>query len=426
VGQADEWDVGAEQMLKAEMAAFLRRPGGRIEGPLWIRAQTASCFLNAIRGDTRAKKELRVLLRGWAREASEERRKITKGAQRRSHHPGPDPNESVRSLTVAAELARLALDMRYVEDEANPTSPRGHYYQSGAPPERRERGVVSFRADYLGGQTLEPSEAARFLRSDGLRWLPAKEFRDGTRTASRCNVQAITLGESTGDDPRMPRVVQPFLIDQDHHAKLRPLLLAEDVPRLLRLPMEDGKPSGNSTEVFAGTVLDELRDVADRLSRWLLWDPAEAVWFILTGSVPDVPVLEFYVRTAPMTSFVDLEQGLRIDQKRGHRRIRLVITVEPWITVTTLARAYQYAQRVLLGVKQTHPPSSDWLKFFDFVSAHRHEGRDMPTIRKLWNDQAPREWRYRQPEHQNFIRDFWRIHRQVMQLRSADPQPRGA
>jgi hypothetical protein len=143
-------------------------------------------------------------------------------------------------------------------------------------------------------------------------------------------------------------------------------------------------------EVWPKSVLDELHKCSMWLAQRYPWYETDALWFVLTGESPHVSPLE-----------------LRDDIKesRDLYRHRIKLSVDPWISVKTVARAYRAAQDMMLGGRDNRPLGDRSLTFVRFVASKRDSRGKKPPWKSLleaWNHTYP-AWRYEQVS--NFAKD---------------------
>ncbi len=195
-------------------------------------------------------------------------------------------------------------------------------------------------------------------------------------------------------------------------------------PVVIEFPDEEGGIS--EAGVWSVSLLGELRDLSDKLSQRYRWEPAQAVWFVLTGEVPAVVVLR-----ATRTFWSSMY----------HRDTLITIEASPWVSSNTVEKAFRKAQIKTLGSKGGRPPSVKNLRLFRFVTERieplglfkegkRRPGapehtrkieliagqwyRKDPKARDLvreWNETYP-HWRY-EPGTGQFMKDYKRMRKTV-------------
>jgi hypothetical protein len=130
---------------------------------------------------------------------------------------------------------------------------------------------------------------------------------------------------------------------------------------------------GHDLHVWAGSPLDELRKLADSLTKSYPWEPAQAAAFVLEGLIP--------LATPFMLRFPQTWDETR------PTRARLVMEVDLWMPASAVLRAYRDVQRSVLP-GHNRPVSDRSLDLVNFVMLH------LPaTWQKLldqWNTEHPK------------------------------------
>ncbi len=123
--------------------------------------------------------------------------------------------------------------------------------------------------------------------------------------------------------------------------------------------------------VWAGSPLDALRKLSERLAEAYPWQPAQAAAFVLEGLIPLA------------TPFV-----LRVPQiwGKGRIRARVIMEVDAWIPAAVVLRAYREAQRQLLP-GHNRSVSRRAIDLVNFVLEHRPA--TWPRLLALWNSEHP-------------------------------------
>ena len=137
------------------------------------------------------------------------------------------------------------------------------------------------------------------------------------------------------------------------------------------LRWETGQRGESETSAcLPGSVLDDLGRVARDLAVRTWWPEPLAVWFILTGEVPQTPAVQVVVRQSP---------------PEPARQARLMLQVQPWVSHVCLRKTYRDAQRWALG-REKRAIAIETLVRFRFV--HELRARDpelmWPAIAKAW------------------------------------------
>jgi len=125
----------------------------------------------------------------------------------------------------------------------------------------------------------------------------------------------------------------------------------EQRPVVLEFPDEDGNIAGH--EVWSISLLGELKGLGEKLSERYRWQPAQAVWFVLTGKIPAVPALTV------TRSFAG---------SMYHYDVLITIEASPWVSSRVVERAFRKAQIKTLGSGGGRPPGKKNLKLLRFVT----------------------------------------------------------
>jgi hypothetical protein len=411
-----------EADLRSSVAKTVRR---RIDQPLWDGIRRLPEYDDALRGDPQAVEEVVKWTKEEIRGRRNKRRRLARAQGIESPHEATRL-EIERGRVIARHWARLALRMRYIEDEANPIAPRGNRRPGQQKRDLRERGVLPFRERYLSGSVLSPQEAADFLDSAALRYL--KEDRFARHGLPFVNAPALLLGTRLAQPTQRPtaKYVWPplgrqdgaftaeFLVFGPPRQKIRENHVGGDLDRTLHTH------SGRAIEVYEGTVLDHLRDLATKLSRYLPWHEAESCWFVLTGTIPSCAPLETRVIRSPTLCADDADQGLRLSPSTAHRADRIAMVISPWLSADAVRDIYLKLQRQILRGNQNKRIGADKLKFFEFVAELREKDTPWRECRHQWNRKVRKKDRYGDEDHPNFHKDYHRIYRQIVQLLPAD------
>jgi hypothetical protein len=155
---------------------------------------------------------------------------------------------------------------------------------------------------------------------------------------------------------------------------------------------------------WPNTVFGALGKLSHVLAQRYDWKEWEATQFILTDAAP--VVLPFHVDTSFHTITDNTEPFTRM---RSH----IMLTVEPWVSVESVARAYRQAQQRLLG-GNNRPVQKRSLALVRFIAEHMDDvGRkSWNTLRTLWNQEYP-TWRY--DDERRFPRDMKRALRAILE-----------
>jgi hypothetical protein len=199
-------------------------------------------------------------------------------------------------------------------------------------------------------------------------------------------------------------------------------------PVALEYPDEKGRVAAR--EVWSISLLGELREAGEKLSKRYRWQPAQAVWFVLTGEIPAVPALTV-IRSFPSSMY--------------HFDTLITVEASPWVSSKTVERAFRKAQIKTLGSSGGRPPGEKNLKLLRFVIEQMEplgllkEGKRPPgapegmteleLVTNLWYMKAPkgkelvREWNetYPQWSYKDDTRRFWRDYNRIRKAVAVGP-----
>lgn len=254
-----------------------------------------------------------------------------------------------------------------------------------------ESSVQQFRRQYVGEAGLTWEQAEQFVKSPALaRFTGADLAKWGVpivgHRATEVGGQYIREGQRsiTRREFRMdpPGVVHLFEEIAEPH-KNRRRTLGMDV---LRFP--DKEHARESTMmVFAGSVLDDLRQLSEQIATRYPWPAYAATWFVLTDLSIIIPPLSISPRVTDWDRFT---YG------------RISLDIAPWMSPEQVRDAYRHAQRQMLG-GQNRSPGVQTLDVFRFVFSRTTAEGGRPTWEELtseWNrtvaERNP-EWSYTSP-----------------------------
>ena len=162
-----------------------------------------------------------------------------------------------------------------------------------------------------------------------------------------------------------------------------------------------GSNWARAKNISYGGVLDELRRVAESLSRGLGWREAQAVMFTLTGEVP-------------------LVQPIRINEQvvfPVQAASRIVMTIDPTLPPREVAEVYkQHRQRFLGEGRRQREIEAKHLTLAAF-STTRPKDETLAQRMRAWNRKYPK-WKY--TERTNFGRDVATVRSRLMQPLKGD------
>jgi hypothetical protein len=173
------------------------------------------------------------------------------------------------------------------------------------------------------------------------------------------------------------------------------LLGDDEADAFLEDLLEDqGKPYGRGRG-----ILKKLFRLADKLAKTYRWREGEAVWFVLTGSAPQVRPLQ--VTTSVSESTLDYHPDTA----------RITLTADAWVNAEEVEQVFREVQRQILG-GDARPLSERTLVAVTFVARRMREYPKEPWSKRweAWNKTCPKEWRY--SNYRGFRQVFERfIHR---------------
>jgi hypothetical protein len=215
--------------------------------------------------------------------------------------------------------------------------------------------VYRFRERVLEGEVLSQDQARELLRSPAAAILRTKRFREGnipivghTAEVTSCEPDMLPWGSSYVANLI---VHPPGLPQQERMPSWDGTAPTENQrPVALEFPDEEGRIVAR--QVWSISLLGELTKVGEKLSERYRWQPAQAVWFVLTGEIPAVPALTV-TRSFPSSMY--------------HRDTLITIEAAPWVSSRTVARAFRKAQIKTLGSDGGSRTGKKHLKLLRFV-----------------------------------------------------------
>jgi len=280
--------------------------------------------------------------------------------------------------------------------------------------------VYRFRKTVLGGQTISSADARKLVDSPAARVLSTAAF--GNWGIPLLNHTAELVDHETdlvtgGRQYRATIYVDPPDITRQMQMVTWAGTSQIGKQRLVNLEYPDEVGKVQFFEVWSISLLGELREVGEKLSERYRWQPAQAVWFVLTGEIPAVPALTV-TRSFPSSMY--------------HHDTLITVEASPWVSSKTVERAFRKAQIMTLGSRGGRPLGKRALKLLRFVierieslgieelgkleegqrppGAPKEKGwqvlelvaqypwyRKMPNGKRLvreWNETTPKEWSY--------------------------------
>jgi hypothetical protein len=280
--------------------------------------------------------------------------------------------------------------------------------------------VYRFRKTVLGGHTISSADARKLMDSPAARVLSTAAFGDWG--IPFLNHTAELVDHETDLVVEGHRYRATIFVDPPGISRRVEMVTWSGTPqtakqRLVNLEYPDEESKVRNTQVWSISLLGELREVGEKLSERYRWQPAQAVWFVLTGEIPAVPALTV-TRSFPSSMY--------------HHDTLITIEASPWVSSKTVERAFRKAQIKTLGSSGGRPLGMRALKLLRFVierieslgieelgrleegkrppGAPTEEGwrvpelvaqypwyRKMPNGKRLvreWNDKGPKKWSY--------------------------------
>jgi hypothetical protein len=228
----------------------------------------------------------------------------------------------------------------------------------------------------LDGQTISSADARKLVESPAARLLSTAAFGDW----------GIPLLNHTAElvDQEPDLVVEgsryPATIFVDPPGISRPVEMVTwagtsqtDKQRLVNLEYPDEEGKVRFIEVWSISLLGELREVGEKLSERYRWQPAQAVWFVLTGEIPAVPALTV-TRSFPSSMY--------------HHDTLITLEASPWVSSKTVEKGFRKAQIKTLGSSGGRPLGKRALKLLRFV-IERIESLGIEELGKLEEGKRP-------------------------------------
>ena len=199
--------------------------------------------------------------------------------------------------------------------------------------------VYRFRQNVLEGELLSQGQARELLGSPAAAFMETRLFKEG-----KIPIVGHTAEVESYERDLVPPGVEQYTATLSNHPPgitrtvwipTWPGTSNAEKHRLVVLdfPRQEGKIA--SREVWSNSLLGELTSVGAKLSERYRWQPAQAVWFVLTGEIPAVPSLTV-TRSFPTSMY--------------HSDMLITIEATPWVSPRTVKRAFRKAQIKAVGV----------------------------------------------------------------------------
>jgi hypothetical protein len=285
--------------------------------------------------------------------------------------------------------------------------------------------VQNFRRRILGVEKLGEEQAWELVSSQALGYLSPTWFLIHDIPILGDQVRIISEKRRVWHDTTMEAdlVVEVELPDGRRETEEIPIT-ANEQPETLVLPYRKGLPK-RTFRVWRSSVLGILSNLSKTFAGHYPWREEDAAWFVLTGEVPG---------TSPLT--------WKTEWQEYSYQQAITLTVEPWVSVETVADLYSKLRRPLMG-RNTRRLSVRNLAVFRFVIAQLEApvssgdkplfggrrlqrevmmgplerrlwdlgGPSWRTLLERWNQAHPEEWSY--DDVRLFSRDFYRAHKAI-------------
>jgi hypothetical protein len=297
-------------------------------------------------------------------------------------------------------------------------------------------GVRWFRDRVLGGRLLTAGQARELVLSPTARFFEARAFEfaggDIPLIGHRATLEVYErmrgsdrevrhLATVSVDPPGLSETVEDTFYDPPRLAPKRPRYKDGTDGQALYYVNERGRP--RYVSVWDRSVLEELRNVSERLARWYRWEPSQATMFVLTGATPAVPALK-------VGTSVKFSEEHHEDKPASPEYLdaKVIIEASPWVPEERVTKAYRKAKRKVMGTSGGKPPKLKNLILFRFVTekiepACRRGGTRMPNGKGLvreWNEAHP-EWKYKNSVGDLDTRRFWRDYNRIRKTIAVGP-----
>ncbi len=271
--------------------------------------------------------------------------------------------------------------------------------------------VRRFRDRVCNGNTLSPEQATRLLRSPATRVFTPEQFAQRGLSPVDHEVIGIVENHGSADGDYWRRCAARFQSPQPALVLERNLTIAaklptsdtgqilpERIPPLASYTFPAGDGTGQRIMAWPESVLDIVHSTGVALIEHYPWPELDALWFVLTGIAPALPVVRQEVKL--------------FDHPHG-RHAAIELAVAPWVSADTVLRAYRRLQREVLG-GDNRPISMRNLALFRFVVAEQQAADGKATWREMlgrWNRAHP-QWHY--DDVRRFNRDWVRTERALL------------
>jgi hypothetical protein len=274
------------------------------------------------------------------------------------------PEEILRAQVIAEEMVRAAEKLRSLGPPSSGTND--------------EPVVAAFRKRVLGGTLASPAQAERLFKSIGAALFENEFFLQHNIPVLDHNSELTTAFD--WDAPDMQRGLTPrseITFWWNGHSLAAPL---GDRVQTLESPEHPIFPLWRANEYcFAmnrNSISGRLMHLAMRFTEMCPWRQEDAALFVLTGISP--PVLPMDV------GIPNYSQG------KDHALMRVELSIHPWVSAEAVLKLYKSVQRIAVG-SRNRAPAAPSLRFFNFVSRRRHEGKTFREAMRAWVKAHPHD-----------------------------------
>jgi hypothetical protein len=262
----------------------------------------------------------------------------------------------------------------------------------------KEKEVIEFRRDFLGGALLTREQAHNFLESPATRYFGLDFFEAWEIPLIKHQAEIVEydegLGKSEIDHRVSVRVDPPGTVKSAQYAPHWVPAIGDGTIRKVcsysdrehtqakhpnEHPLTYRDREGFKARVYPWpfSVLDELRRRCNRLARLYSWEEEDMVWVFLTGEAPSLPALK-----------------LRVKYTQSGPRITL--TAVSWISAEAVKRNVEKSQKQILVKNPRELPSRSLavLRFVEKVKRTEGERPPWSDLLSQWNRDHP-QWSYR-------------------------------
>jgi hypothetical protein len=261
----------------------------------------------------------------------------------------------------------------------------------------RAKEVRAFRDRFLGGAPLRVPQARRLLASAAARVWPISEFEHRGIPVIGHKGSVVANRESV-EDSFLKHELDLQVTWDDHVVETTESrswsLGVHPQDPVLHFVDEHGEPFQD--EVWPRSVLDRLREISDRLTRFYGFDAAQAAWFVLTDTPP---------RRVP------LDGNIAVRSFPTHTDGRVTLTMDPWISADVVLRTYREVQRDLLGRENRQLALRNLAVFRSVVEDARVAERRNPGGLPPSRAQSMARWNREHPEQT--YKQLWQFSRDV-------------